>query len=95
MHETGIVQSLIHQLQAAAIDAGATRVSGVDVTLGALSQFSPEHFRQHFAEAAQGTLADGATLRIRLSEDAGDPHAQSVMIESINLEVPEEADGAP
>ena len=89
MHETGIVRDLVRRLQAAAKDAGALRVSSVEVRLGALASFSPAHFREHFDEEVRGTLAAGATLRIRVSDDAGDPHAQDVMMETIDLEVPE------
>ena len=89
MHETGIVRDLIRRLEAVARDAGATRVTGVAVRIGALSQFAPEHFREHFDEEARGTLAEGAALRIRTSVDVTDPSAQDVMMESIDLEVPD------
>jgi hydrogenase nickel incorporation protein HypA/HybF len=91
VHETGIVRSLIRQLEQTAIESGATRVSAVSVRLGALSLFSPVHFREHFDEEAGGTLAEKATLSILTSEDVSDPHAQDVMIESISLEVPGES----
>ncbi|MGO9359525.1 MAG: hydrogenase/urease maturation nickel metallochaperone HypA [Xanthobacteraceae bacterium] len=89
MHETGIVRDLVRRLEAVARDAAAKRVVGVAVRLGALSQFSPGHFREHFDEEIRGTLAEGAALRILTSEDAADPCAQDVMIESIDLEVPD------
>jgi hydrogenase nickel incorporation protein HypA/HybF len=87
MHETGIVRNLIRRLEQAAIKAGSDRVSAVSIRLGALSEFSREHFCAHFCEEAGGTLAEGAMLRIETSEDISDPHAQDVMIESITLEV--------
>lgn len=89
MHETGIVRNIIRRLEAAAKDAGAVRVSGLDVRLGALSPFSPAHFVEHFDDEARGTIAEGAKLRIHLSDDTADPHAQDVMMESIDFEVPE------
>lgn len=91
MHETEIVRSLIRQLEQTAIESGATGISAVSVRLGALSLFSPAHFREHFDEEAGGTLAEKATLSILTSEDVSDPHAQDVMIESISLEVPGES----
>lgn len=91
MHETGIVRSLIRQLEQTAIESGATGITAVSVRLGALSMFSPAHFREHFDEEAGGTLAEKATLSILTSEDVSDPHAQDVMIESISLEVPGES----
>jgi hydrogenase nickel incorporation protein HypA/HybF len=91
MHETGIIRGLIRRIEAAAMEAGATRISGVAVRLGSLSQMSVGHFREHFVVESRGTVAEGAALRILVSEDIEDPHAQTVMIESIDLELPEEA----
>ncbi len=94
MHETGIVRNLVRRLETVAQEAGAERVSGVVVWLGALSQFSPEHFREHFDEEARGTLAERAALRIELSEDVEHPHAQNVMMQSVDLDVPDVPSGA-
>jgi hydrogenase nickel incorporation protein HypA/HybF len=90
MHETGIVRDLIRRLEGLAREAGAERVSGVVVWLGALSQFSPEHFRTHFDEEACGTLVEGAALEIVTSQDVGHPHAQDVMMQSADLDVSDE-----
>ena len=87
MHETGIVKDLLRRVETAARQAGAQRVSGVHVWLGALTSFSPEHFREHFEEEAQGTLAEGARLTIEVSEDAADAGAQQIVMRSIDLEV--------
>jgi len=85
MHETGLIHDLVHRLEAAARDAGAERVVGVKVWLGALSQMSAEHFREHFEADVRGTLADGAALTLEVSDDPGHPHAQSVMLQSVDL----------
>jgi hydrogenase nickel incorporation protein HypA/HybF len=89
MHESGIVRDLVRRLERAARDAGAERVSGVVVWLGALSQFSPEHFREHFDDEACGTLAEGAVLRIETSQDIGHAEAQHVVMRSVDLELPD------
>ena len=89
MHETGIVRDLVHRLERQARDAGALRVSGVEVWLGALCQFSAAHFRAHFNDEALGTAVQGADLRIVVSEDIEHPRAQSVLIQSVDLEVPD------
>lgn len=89
MHETGIVQNLVRHLEAAAHEANAESVSGVQVWLGALSQFSPAHFREHFVEAAEGTLAEDARLDILTSDDPAHPDALHVVIRSLDLEVAE------
>jgi hydrogenase nickel incorporation protein HypA/HybF len=91
MHETGIVRDLVRRLETTARDAGAKRVSNVEIRLGALSQFSEDHFREHFVEEARGTLAEGANLKVETSEDVSDPNAQQVVLWSVDLEVPDEA----
>ena len=48
---------------------GATRVTRVAVRLGALSHFTPAHFREHFEDAARGTLAEGAAVDAVLDGD--------------------------
>ncbi len=58
MHETGIVRDLLRRILEAATSANAEKVTAVEVRLGALTGFSPAHFRDHFAEEATGTLAD-------------------------------------
>jgi hydrogenase nickel incorporation protein HypA/HybF len=92
MHETGIVRDLVHRVARAAEQAGAVRVRGVTVWLGALSQFSPGHFREHFDEEIRGTPAEHAALQIVASEDEHDPRAQHVILQSVDLDVPD--DGA-
>jgi hydrogenase nickel incorporation protein HypA/HybF len=87
MHETGIVRDLVHRLETVARDGGAERVSGVVVWLGALSQFSPEHFREHFDQEARGTIAEGAVLTIEASQDVRHPRAQDVMMQSVDLDI--------
>ena len=85
MHETGVIRDLVHRLQAAAHDAGARKVSGVEVWLGALSQMSAEHFREHFETETRGTIAEGALLTVEVSDEIDHPGAQSVMLRSIDL----------
>ena len=51
--------------------------------LGALSHFTPEHFREHFDDAARGTLAEGAEVDATLDDDLADPRAQGVVLESV------------
>lgn len=87
MHETGMIRDLVHRLEAAARDAGAETVAGAEVWLGALSQMSAEHFREHFDEEARGTAAEGAKLTLEESNDITDPRAQSVVLQSVELNV--------
>ena len=53
----------------------STRVS---VRLGALSHFTPEHFREHFDDAARGTVAEGAAVDAVVDTDPAGPRAGDV-----------------
>jgi hydrogenase nickel incorporation protein HypA/HybF len=63
-----------------------TKVTGVTVRLGALAHISADHFREHFVQAARGSAAEGATLDITESNDMTDPHAQDIMLETVEVE---------
>lgn len=80
---------MVRRLESIARDAGATRVTAVAVWLGALSPFSPEHFREHFDDEIRGTLVEGAKLEIERSQDIGHPNAQDVIMQSVDLDVPD------
>jgi len=86
MHETALVRDVVRRIEDLARATGAHRVTGARIWLGALSHLSAEHFREHFAIAARGSIADGATLAIEVSNDPGDTHAQSVRLESVDLD---------
>ena len=59
----------------------------VVVQLGALSHFTPEHFREHFEDATRGTVADGAAVEAALDEDISAPRARDVVLETCEVEV--------
>jgi hydrogenase nickel incorporation protein HypA/HybF len=90
MHEASLVNDLIRKIEhvARADPAGrGGRVAGVQVRLGALCHMSAEHFREHFQHAARGTLAEGAVLDVEVSKDLDDPHAQDLLLRSVELDV--------
>ena len=78
---------LMRKIDEAARAQQARRITGVSVWLGALSHMSADHFREHFAQAAAGTLADGARLDVTVSNDIGDRHAADVRLQSVQVEV--------
>ncbi|HEU5405940.1 MAG TPA: hydrogenase/urease maturation nickel metallochaperone HypA [Gaiellaceae bacterium] len=86
MHERALMTDLMREIEAVAAADGATRVTRVSVRLGALSHFTPEHFREHFVDVSHGTLAEGADVEAVLAEDLGDPRAAGVVLESIEVE---------
>lgn len=86
MHELSLIADLMRKLEDLARQHGARRITRVQVRLGTLSHISPEHFREHFEETARGTVAEGAALDIRVSTDLNDPHAQDILLESVEIE---------
>lgn len=85
MHEMSLMTDLMSKIENVAHAHGGGRVVRLQVTLGALSHFSAEHFREHFSQASAGTLAEGADLDITLGEDIHDPRAQDVMLQSVEV----------
>lgn len=95
MHEMALFADLMRAIERLAREQGATRVVAVEVTLGALSHLSPEHFREHWVDLSPGTVAENAELRIHVGEDLEDPMAQELVLNSLELELPETGeDGA-
>lgn len=93
MHERSLMTNLMRKIDALAREHGAERVSRISVRLGALSHFTPAHFREHFDLAAEGTAAAGAALDIEVGEDPGEPDAHGVMLRGVDLEVQEAQGG--
>ena len=88
MHERAVMRDLVGRILELARAEGASKVTQVEVRLGALSHFTPEHFREHFADTSRGTPAEGAVVEAVLSSDATDSRAADVVLESVELEVP-------
>jgi hydrogenase nickel incorporation protein HypA/HybF len=89
MHEHGLIRDLLRHVREAAAAEKAERIVSVSVWLGALSYISADHFREHFDEEAAGTPAAHARLDITVSDDIGHPRATDILIEGVELEVPE------
>ena len=85
MHELSLIADLMQKVESIAAGAKATKVLAVTVKLGALAHISPEHFRDHFARAARGTIAEDAQLFVELSKDVQDPQAQEIVLESVTV----------
>ena len=83
MHEKALIDDLIAKILAVAEAESGGQVVRVRVWLGALSHFTPEHFREHFADASRGTAAEGAVVETTLDDDLTDPRASGVVLESV------------
>jgi hydrogenase nickel incorporation protein HypA/HybF len=92
MHEKHLTEDLVRKLEALAADEGGAHVMRIRVRLGALSHFTPEHFREHFEQAAAGTLAEGAEVQAELSTDPTAPGAQGVLLETVELDLDDRED---
>lgn len=89
MHERALMRDVLRKIEEVALADGAARVTRVSVRLGALSHFTPEHFREHFDDAARGTVAEGAEIDATLDGDIADSRARDVVVESVEVESPE------
>ncbi len=86
MHERRVMEDLVRRLEAIAREEDARRVTRIRVRLGALSHFTPEHFREHFADAAHGTPAEGAEVEAEVDADPTADGAQGVLLETVELD---------
>lgn len=86
MHERALMDDVVRKIEQTARAGGCDRVTGVVVRLGALSDVSLEHFREHFLDATRGTLAEGAAVDATLDENINAPYANDVILESIEVE---------
>jgi hydrogenase nickel incorporation protein HypA/HybF len=85
MHERVILADLVREIESVAEREGSRRVVGVHVRVGPMSHMTPEHFVEHFVDATAGTVAEGALCHVE-TIDPRDPLAQSIVLESVELE---------
>lgn len=86
-HELSLVSGLLARIDAIVRSEGAAGVTRVTVRLGALVPCSPEHLREHFVDAARGTVAEGAELVVDAAANPADPHAGEIVLDSVEVEV--------
>lgn len=86
MHEHSLMADLMKKVLTIAHKEGSEKVVGVKVKLGALSHISPDHFREHFVEAARGSAAEGARIEVEVLTDINDPNAQEILLDSVEVE---------
>jgi hydrogenase nickel incorporation protein HypA/HybF len=86
MHEASLIADLMNRIDAIARAEDAKRVVGVSVWLGAFCHMSKAHFAEHFAQAAAGTIAEGAQLDVTVSDDTGHRDAQNLVLAAVEVE---------
>ncbi|HEU5211252.1 MAG TPA: hydrogenase maturation nickel metallochaperone HypA [Gaiellaceae bacterium] len=89
MHEQALMRGLVRRILEIADAEGATRVTRVRVQLGPLSHFTPDHFREHYVDATNGTIAAGAVVDARLGEEPTANTASDVVLLELDVEVPD------
>ncbi|MFH1699875.1 MAG: hydrogenase/urease maturation nickel metallochaperone HypA [Candidatus Zixiibacteriota bacterium] len=85
MHELSLLKDIFKKLKSISEEKGGASIKKVTIRLGALSHISSDHFSEHFYEAAKGTNAENAELEVINSEDINDPHAQDIILESVEI----------
>jgi hydrogenase nickel incorporation protein HypA/HybF len=85
VHERALLADLVREIETGAAREGATGVRSVHVRIGPMSHMTPAHLVEHFEDAAHGTVADGARCDVEQIAPR-DPLAQSIVLESIQLE---------
>lgn len=65
MHEFGLVDSIVNMASESAKQAGAVRVTQIDLVVGELTQVVQEAMDFAFEALAAGTICEGAKLNIQ------------------------------
>ena len=86
MHEHALMADLVGKILKTAAGEGGRRVTAISVRLGALSHLTPDHFAEHFEQAAAGTIAEGAAISAVASTEIDDPHAGDVVLTAVEVE---------
>ena len=86
MHEHALMHDLMREVLKVAEAEKARAVTGISVWLGALSHMTPDHFAEHFEQAAAGTIAEGAAIKVVPSTDIHHPRAADVLLRGVDVE---------
>ena len=89
MHERAVMRHLVDRIVAIEEGERVPRVTRISVRLGALSHFTPEHFRNHLADAAVGTVAEAAQVDAICDGNPTDARARDVVLENVEVELPD------
>jgi hydrogenase nickel incorporation protein HypA/HybF len=82
MHEMSLLRGLLRQIEDLARRNHAVRVTVVRLRLGPLAHIEPDHLREHFVDAARGTVAEAARLDIETTEDLHELTVESIDVET-------------
>ena len=89
MHEMSLINDLVEKIERIAREQNVRRIVKAKVWLGALSHISADHFREHFEQGTRGTVAQDAQLDVDVSDNIDDPHAQDILLISVDCQADE------
>ncbi|HEU4343975.1 MAG TPA: hydrogenase maturation nickel metallochaperone HypA [Candidatus Binatia bacterium] len=85
MHEWRLAHSLVTDITRAAALHDAIKILTVKIRVGPLAGISADHLREQFRVAALGSIAEGASLEIVISDGLNGDEATRVVIESLEV----------
>jgi hydrogenase nickel incorporation protein HypA/HybF len=85
MDVSTVITEILDEIEKLASQNNAIEVINIKVKFGALTDILPDEFRDQFADASAGTIADGADIDIEISDDRDDPEAQSIILQDVEL----------
>jgi hydrogenase nickel incorporation protein HypA/HybF len=81
-----LINDLVDKMERIAREQNIRRIVKAKVWLGALSHISADHFREHFEQGTRGTVAQDAQLDVDVSDNIDDPHAQDILLISVDCQ---------
>ena len=78
-----MLRGLIKQVLAIAKQHNARHIISVRLKVGPLAHIEPDHLREHFHDAALGTIIEGAKLLIETTDELHDLTLESVELGSV------------
>lgn len=84
MHEVGLIEELIKEVEAQAKIRNATKITKIKVKIGKTEHVTPESFRFWFNELSKESVACGAVVEFDTQEIE-----EGVYLESVEMEVDE------
>ena len=86
MHEEAMLHDVVRKAVEVARREGASRVTRVRLWVGARSHLGGPELKDRWVHAVTGTPLSGAQVEIEVSRDEAHPNAESIVLESIDLD---------
>lgn len=86
MHEASLFKDMMEKIRSIAEANPGKKITKIKVVLGVFSHLSPDHFQYHFDDLAKGSAAENAVLDIEEDPDENAPHAQGLLLQSVEIE---------